>query len=529
MARPIVSTQITQHTLWQALTGDTPPLDLPATPVAKAVLDNRDVESGDLFIALAGRYQDGHAYVGDALDAGAEAVICQEHGQEQASERQATIVDCTGPTPTVQASDGVRPFLRTAFIVKDSVDALQRAGAFQRLHRTHPDLRVIGVTGSVGKTSTKELAAAVLRQRYRTLHNPGNLNNEQGLPLTQLGLGLHHERAVMEMGMYDIGEISTLCRWSRPHVGVVTNVGPVHLEKLGSIERIQQAKSELVEALPSAEEGGVAILNWDDELVRPMAERTPAQIFKYGLTPEADLWADEIESAGMEGIRFRFHHRQTQASSANSTGRKGFWAERSLFGGKDKGDRVETFHVKAPLLGRHSVHTALRAAAVGLVEGLSWEEIIPCMQRSNNQLRLVVVPGINGSTIIDDTYNASPASTIAALSLLQDLDPKKQGRRVAVLGDMLELGSYTEEGHKKVARKAADVVDVLYTVGELGESIAKEARHSGLAAAQVHVMDDFKHAIETLNQEIEQDDLVLCKGSRAVGMETIATEISKRP
>lgn len=522
MERPIVSTHITQHTLWQALTGDTPPLALAATPLAKAVLDNRDVESGDLFIALSGRHSDGHSYIGDALDAGAEAIICEERGREQAKNRGATIIDCTGAEPVVDSTEGMRPFLRTAFIVDKSEAALQRAGAFQRLHRTHPDLRVIGITGSVGKTSTKELAAAVLRQRYRTLHNPGNMNSEQGLPMTQLGLGLHHERAVLEMGMYALGEISDLCRWSRPHVGVITNIGPVHLEKLGTIERIQQAKSELIEALPSADQGGVAILNWDDELVRPMAEKTQAQIFRYGLDPEADLWADEIESAGMEGIRFRFHHRRPE----NTSQRSGFWGERSLFGNREKRDNVETFHVKAPLLGRHSVHTALRAAAIGLVEGLSWEEIIPCMQRSSNQLRLVVVPGINGSTVIDDTYNASPASTIAALNLLKDLDPENAGRRIAVLGDMLELGSFTNEGHKLVARRAVDVVDLLFTVGELGESIAHEARKGGLDASQIRIMGDFTQAITALHEEAMKDDLILVKGSRAVGMETIATEIS---
>lgn len=509
VARPTISTHITQHTLWQALTGDTPPLALPPTPIAQAVIDSRDVGPGDLFIALKGQNTDGHHYIGAALDAGAEAVICENHGREQALERNTTIVDCTGPSVSVLWDENARHYLRVAYIVDNSERGLQKAGAFQRLHRTHSDLRVIGITGSVGKSTTKELVAAVLRQRYRTLHTPGNLNNEQGLPLTQLGLGMHHERAVMEMGMYGLGEIRDLCTWSRPHVGVITNIGPVHLERLGSMERIVDAKSELVEALPSKDEGGVAILNWDDERVRSLAERTKAAIFRYGLSPEADLWADEIESNGLEGIRFRFHHRQPS-------------------GRRSRRKTVETFHIKVPLLGRHSVHTALRAAAVGLVEKLSWEEIISCMQRSNNQLRLVVVPGINGSTLIDDTYNASPASTIAALNLLRDLEPKNQGRRVAVLGDMLELGSYTNEGHSLVARRAADVVDVLFTVGELGAEIANEALSVGLRQDQVHTIDHFEKAIHQLRNAIQTDDLVLVKGSRAIGMEAIANELSQR-
>ncbi|MEM7126457.1 MAG: UDP-N-acetylmuramoyl-tripeptide--D-alanyl-D-alanine ligase [Chloroflexota bacterium] len=509
MARPIISTQITQHTLWQALSGETPPLALPPTPIGNAVINSQDVGPGDLFIALRGEQTDGHRFVGASFDAGAEAILCEPHAREQLLDHNVTIVDCTGASVTVHLGEGARQYLRIAYVVKSSQEGLQKVGTFQRLHRTNPDLRVIGITGSVGKSSTKELTAAVLRQHYRTLHSTGSLNNELGLPLTQLGLGIHHERAVMEMGMYALGEIKDLCTWARPNVGVVTNVGPVHLERLGTIERIVDAKSELVESLPSADEGGIAILNWDDERVRTMAERTSARIFKYGLTPEADLWADNIESAGLEGIRFRFHHRKPQ----------GRWGRR---------EAVETYNVKAPLLGRHSVHTALRAAAVGLQEGLSWEQIISCMRRMNNQLRLVVVPGLNDSTIIDDTYNASPASTIAALNLLHDLQPEKEGRRVAVLGDMLELGSYTDEGHKLVARRAADVADILFTVGELGAEMANLALESGLQTDQVYAMTNFNEAIERLSTVIQSDDLVLVKGSRAVGMEEIASAISKR-
>ncbi|MCB0089431.1 MAG: UDP-N-acetylmuramoyl-tripeptide--D-alanyl-D-alanine ligase, partial [Caldilineaceae bacterium] len=341
------------------------------------------------------------------------------------------------------------PLPPLAYIVPSSLAALQKIGAFQRLHRCAPALRVIGVTGSVGKSTTKELAASVLRQRFQTLYSQGSLNNEQGLPFTLMGLGLEHERAVLEMGTYGLGEIHDLCTWARPHVGVVTNIGPVHLERMGSIENIVRAKGELLEALPTADQGGVAILNWDDERVRDMAALTQARLFRYGLSPAADLWADEIEGAGMEGIRFRFHYRHPLQPDSQH-------------------EKIDSLHVRVPLLGRHSVHTALRAAAVGLVEGLSWEEIVAALQSSANQLRLVVMAGINDSTVIDDTYNASPASTIAALNLLDDLAPSGGGRRVAVLGDMLELGPYEEEGHKLVGRRAADVVELLVTIGQRG-------------------------------------------------------------
>jgi UDP-N-acetylmuramoyl-tripeptide--D-alanyl-D-alanine ligase len=355
----------------------------------------------------------------------------------------------------------------------------------------------------VGKTSTKELTYAVLRQRFNTLHNKGNLNSEQGLPLTLLELGPEHERAVLEMGMYALGEIHTMAALARPRIGVITNVGPVHLSRLGTIERIAEAKSELVRALPAAEAGGIAVLNWDDERVRAMAEVTKARIFRYGLTPEADLWADEITGAGMKGIRFRFHARDAETG------------------------KVESLFVRVPLLGRHSVHTALRAAAVGLVEGLGWEEIVAGLQSLSSQIRLVVVPGIHGSTLIDDTYNASPASMVAALNLLNDIEPENKGRRVAVLGDMRELGDYTDEGHKIVGRRAADVVDMLITVGELGRAIGEEARSAGLSSDRLFITKNFEEAVALIKRAVHENDMVLVKGSRALGMDQIVPAISR--
>lgn len=506
---PRVATHITYHTLWQALTGEMPPLALAPQSVPHAGLDSREIEPGDLFIAAQGQTSDGNDYVGAALRAGAGAAICQPRARDQAEAHGARVIDCTNHHRQIEAESHNWHATSTngwqqqplVFLVDDSTQALQKLGAFQRVHGTDPALRVVGITGSVGKTSTKELSASVLAQSFATLHNQGNLNNEQGLPLTLLELSREHRRAVLEMGMYALGEIHTLCTLARPAIGVITNIGPSHLSRLGSMERIAQAKAELVRALPAADHGGVAILNWDDEWVRPMAELTKARIFRYGLTPDSDLWADDIESAGMEGIRFRFHRRIDRSG-------------------------VETLHVRAPLLGRHSVHTALRAAAVGLVEGLSWEEIVPGLQNIPGQLRLVVAPGIHGATIIDDTYNASPASTVAALNLLRDLEPEANGRRVAVLGDMLELGHYTDEGHKLVGRRAADVVDVLVTVGELGSAIGQESLLAGFNPENIFHAQDDTNAVHWLQENIRRGDLVMIKGSRAVGMDRIAGALS---
>ena len=352
------------------------------------------------------------------------------------------------------------------------------------------NLRVIGITGSVGKSTTKEMAAGVLDQRYRTIRNPGNYNNEIGLPLSLLRLTEMHERAVLEMGFYVPGEISLLCEIARPQVGVITNISEVHLERAGSIEAITAGKRELVESLPP---DGTAILNYDDERVRSMASATKAEVFMYGLSEEADLWASDIEGLGLEGIRFVLHH---------------------------GGDQV---FVRVPLLGRHSVHTALRAAAIGLVEGLTWDEIVRGLQSSNAQLRLVAVRGPSNSLILDDTYNAAPPSVTAALNLLAELD----GRRIAVLGDMYELGSFAERGHRMVGARAAEVADLLVTVGPMARWIADEARYAGLSERFIFSYETNAEAIDKLRSLIKSDEIVLIKGSRGMQMEEIVSALEE--
>jgi UDP-N-acetylmuramoyl-tripeptide--D-alanyl-D-alanine ligase len=385
-------------------------------------------------------------------------------------------------------------------LVDDALVALQRLAAWWRARFS---VRVIGITGSVGKTTTKESVAAVLSQRYRVLKSEGNYNNEIGLPLTLLSLRNCHERVVLEMGTYGPGEITLLAEIARPHVGIVTNVGPVHLERMGTLERIVEAKSELPCSLPTE---GVAILNADDDLVRSMARATTARVFLYGLTPDCDLWADQIESQGLDGVSFRLHYRPRDELAA--------------------GGRLEDqiVHAHIPMLGRHSVHTALRAAAAGLVEGLSWDEILRglCV---GQPLRLLALPGIHGSTLLDDTYNSSPDSAIAALDLMEELE----GRKIAVLGDMLELGAYQEEGHRRVARRAKDVVSVLVTVGELGRLISREAVTSGMPSERVLHVGDNEAAITRLQALIHDGDIVLVKGSRGMRMEQIVKALSCAP
>ena len=479
--------------------GQWPHGDLSGVEIHGAVIDSRLASPGCLFIAMRGERHDGHGFVREAIGKGAVAILAE----------RAPDVPCTTlnvlegrpesrvpPQTTLPEDRGLG--LPVCLVVPDSLVALQRVAAYWR--RQH-EVRVIGITGSVGKTTSKEVIAAVLSRRFRTLKSEGNYNNEIGLPLTLLHLTADHERVVLEMGMYDLGEIAHLADIALPQVGVVTNVGPSHLERLGTIERIAQAKAELPRALPPAEEGGVAILNIDDQWVRAMEAQTAARVFTYGLSAGADLWADDIESEGWEGIRFRFHH------------------------------SGQIIYAHLPMLGRHSVHTALRAAAGGLVEGLDWEEIITGLHDRSPQLRLVAVPGPQGSTILDDTYNSSPASCIAALNLLDELGgPERGGRKIAVLGDMYELGVYEEEGHKIVGRRARDVVDLLVTVGQLGRVIGEEALEAGMPVASVHFAETNAQAIDLLHMLVEPSpggDSILVKGSRGMAMEEIVAALQQ--
>lgn len=451
--------------------------------ISEACIDSRQTLPGGLFFALPGERVDGHAFVEDAFRLGALAAVVQRDvalDYPLIDFREANSLESLAlPQP---------PFLLR---VEDSLKALQTIARFWR--RKH-NLRVIGITGSVGKSTTKELVAEVLSQRYPTLKNQGNFNNEIGLPLTLLQLGADHKRAVLEMGFYTAGEITFLCDLALPSVGIVTNIGTVHAERVGSQEAIARGKAELVQALPAGPEG-IAILNQDDAWVRRMAGQTQARVFYYGTKPGADLWADQIESLGLKGIRCRLHYGE------------------------------ETITLQTALIGQHSVYTLLRAAAAGLVEGLTWDEIKAGVQQSHTQLRLVAVYTASGALLLDDTYNASPESTLAALNLLGELE----GHRMAVLGDMLELGPYEQAGHEAVGRRAAEVCDRLLAVGELGQQIAAAAIAAGMSEEAVDWVASVPEATVYLQKRLVKGDVVLIKGSHGLGMNRIVTALESTP
>ncbi|MDA1329977.1 MAG: UDP-N-acetylmuramoyl-tripeptide--D-alanyl-D-alanine ligase [Chloroflexi bacterium] len=440
-----------------------------------AALDSREIKPGMLFVALKGEHVDGHDFVAQAFENGAHVALV-----ERPINAGFTELDLRAK---VDANNVIS--LPLVVVVENSLEALQKLARFWR---NKLDLRVVGITGSVGKTTSKELIAEVLAQRSKTFRSIGNYNNEIGLPLNILNIDERDKYAVLEMGFYVIGEIAFLVEIAQPQIGVVTNIGTVHAERAGSQEAIYEGKAELVRGLPK---DGMAILNYDDPLVRRMAEESAAPVFFYGLSPEADLWADEIEGLGLDGVRFQLHYKK------------------------------EVLHVRVPMIGRHSVHTALRAAAVGLAERMDWQQILQGLRIGHAQLRLVAAQAQNGAILLDDTYNASPESAVAALNLLDELE----GRKVAVLGDMLELGQYERQGHQMVGNLAAKVADLLITIGPRARVIAESARLAGMAADQVVEYEESKSALEFLKQHLSGEDIVLVKGSRAMHMDNIVPEL----
>ncbi len=436
--------------------------------ISEAVVDSRQAISASMFVAIEG----GHAFVKSAFERGSHLALVQDTIDDDIR-----VLDLTIPfTP-----DTVIPEAPFAVRVVNTSASLQKLAAFWRQKF---NLRVLGITGSVGKSTTKELVAEVLSQRYRTLKNIGNYNNEVGLPLTLLRLGSGYECAVLEMGFFVPGEIKQLCDIALPQVGILTNIGTVHAERAGSQADIARGKSELVQALPA---DGTAILNIDDPWIVPMAQQTKARVFFYGLDAKADLWADDIISQGLNGIHFTLHY------------------------------HGQSYSMQAPVIGQHSIHTVLRTVAAGLVEDMEMPEIIYALQQASSQLRLVAVHTRQGALLLDDTYNASPESTLAALNLLNDLP----GRKIAVLGGMYELGMYEKSGHEMIGIRAAEVVDQLVTFGEHARMISSAALQAGMSSSAISSFDQVDEVVEALQSTLKQGDVVLVKGSHGLRMDRI--------
>ena len=427
--------------------------------------DSRIVEPGQLFLAVVTATGDGHDYIVQACQAGATGVVCQR----------------VPPDLPPQV---------TCILVEDTQQALLDYARY--LFSTYA-LDVVAVTGSVGKTSTKEAVAAVLARRHSVCRSHDNYNGRFGLPIS-LGRWSPEQRlAVLELAADSYDEVRELAEISRPRVGIVTAVGASHLEYFGSLEAVSSEKGRLVEALPS---DGVAILNADDARVLAMRERTRARVVTYGLSEHADLRADEI-CVSPAGTDFSMR-----------------WNR-------------ECVHLSIPYLGAHHVHTALAAAAVGISYDLSWADIrqgLASLEPLPGRTRLL--RGLNGSTLLDDSYNASPASTLAGLQLLADLPAK---RRFVVLGDMAQLADSAESEHRAAGRRIAQVASGLWTKGELARIAGDEARRAGMSAEQVTVTYTPSDIVRDLGARLQSGDLVLFKGSAQERLEVVVAQLLADP
>lgn len=430
----------------------------PGTAVQGVSTDSRRTGEGEVFFALRGPRFDGHDFVAEALSRGARAAVVARR-------------------PAAPAEGAL-------ILVDDTLRALQALAGYHR-QKVFPG-ELIGITGSSGKTTTKNLVAQVLEAKFKVLKTPGNFNNEIGLPLTLLQLTPEHQVAVVEMAMRGRGEIAALCRVARPTAGLITNIGTAHLGRLGSVENIARAKGELLAALPAE---GWAVLNGDDEWCRRLAEELQVRAVFYGIEQPATVYARDISFRGWQGTEF-----------------KAVFPER-------------TVTVRLPVLGKHNVLNSLAALATGYFLGIEAEAMAERLaQWPRESLRQEFLAGPRGSWIYNDAYNANPESTLAALSVLSQLP----GRKVAVLGDMLELGAGAAGLHRKVGRAAAAAgVSLLVTVGDLAREMAEGAREAGLPADRVFSFGEPREAALFLAAVLGPGDVVLLKGSRAVGMEQI--------
>lgn len=411
-------------------------------PIASVAIDSRAVEPGALFVALTGEHTDGHAYVPDAYARGARAVLVR------------STMDRRVLAALLTASRD-----RYAFLVPDPLAALQ---SLARFWRNAHDLDVVGVTGSIGKTTTKEILASVLAARGSVLKSEANLNTEIGLPLMLLRLTPQHRTAVLEMGMYAPGDIELLSDIARPSIGVVTNVEPIHLQRMGTIERIARAKSELVAALPA---DGLAILNGDNPWTRAMAESSGiAPSVLIGCSDDCAYRAEDVRSHGLEGISFRLR----------------------------TADVVLMIRARTP--GRHMIYPLLAAAAAARELGLEWDAIEHALETVELSERQQILRVGNDLLVIDDSYNAAPLSMRAALDILAACP----GEKVAVLGDMLELGPGEEAAHRQVGGWAAETADWLVVRGPRGAWIAEAARQSGLSPGRIVIAESNLAAAEAV-------------------------------
>ena len=434
--------------------------------------DSRSIRRGDIFVALRGEQFDGHEFVPAVLANGAAgAIVHDEYNLPRSSTLERLFEGRSAP------------FLLG---VRDPLFAYQQLATH---HRSGFAIPVVAVTGSNGKTTTKDMVAAVLAQRWRTLKTEGNFNNRIGVPHTLFRLTAYHQAAVIEMGVDHQGQATRLCEIVRPTVGLITNVGPDHLEFFRSMEGSMQAKAELLEMLPA---DGTAILNADDPSFDYLAARAQCRVMSFGLSARANVHASEVMFDAREGTTFRLH-----------------------LPGKSR-----PVAVRIKVHGAHNVANALAAAAVGAALNLSGSMIVQGLGRFRPAAMRSQVVTHHGVAIINDCYNANPASMEAALQLLAQWTPARE--RIAVLGDMLELGPESRAMHRGVGEfLAAQGLSRLIACGPRGRDMAEGARRGGMTDSQIEEVTDAVAAADRLKKIVRQGDVVLVKASRGMKMERV--------
>jgi len=428
--------------------------------------DTRSIKQGDLFIPLVGKNYDGHDFAINAIEKGASGILFSHAGINIAS------------LPVVKIK------------VNDTLKALGDIASF---HRKRSRAKIVAITGSVGKTSTKDMTASVLAVGHRVIKSEANFNNEIGLPLTLLKLDDDCDFAVVEMGMRAIGEISRLSFIAQPDICIITNIGVSHIERLGSRQNILKAKLEIIDGMNN---DGIAILNGDDPLLLGVRGSIKQKTLYYGMGMNLDFIACDIMQKGIEGVTFSLLYNSKRSE----------------------------FCIKQP--GLHNVYNALAAITAGISAGMAPEEIASGLRKCKpNPMRLNIV--VRGSIkVIDDTYNASPQSMVAALDVLSMIPGAT--RRIAILGDMLEMGDWAVEAHKETGYFAASRnIDRILTIGELSKYIALAAVESGFDSGKIISATDGKAAIPVIADLVKPGDAILVKGSRGMKMEEVVEFLFK--
>jgi UDP-N-acetylmuramoyl-tripeptide--D-alanyl-D-alanine ligase len=436
--------------------------EFPADEVAQGYsIDSRTVVAGQLFFAVKGERLDGHDFVEQALENGAVAAVVRKDQLDRYSKKERLLA------------------------VEDTLAALQTLATAVRKMWGKP---LVAVTGSAGKTTTKEAVAHVLSAQFRVMKSEGNFNNHFGLPLMLLKLEPQYDVAVIEMGMSHAGEIRALAKIAQPEIGVLTNVAPVHLEYFDSLAGIARAKYELIESLPA---NGTAVLNADDDYVSQFGRGFKGKIIMYGTRATADVRAENVQSKGREGVEFDV-----------------------LIGGVRE-------HGTLPLVGEHNVLNALAAVAVGLERGMKPSEAVAALATLVPADKRGQVVQLGNITVINDCYNSNPKALEAMVDALAAMSAK---RRIVVAGEMLELGPAGEDMHRKAGEHiAGKKIDVLLGVRGAAAAMVGAARDAGMRAEFVPASED---AGEWLAREARDGDVVLLKGSRGVKLEK-AMEIWK--